>query len=111
MKDSQPPGNRRNGNKTTAGLRPAVSTETPESTPPRENNMSLRNSRHATAPRRGDPMASLDFLKAALDDVQSNLLIADLKLNLIYANPRAIETLGGLEAELRRAFRGRCITN
>ncbi len=66
--------------------------------------MSLRNSRPKRATRRADPMASLDFVKATLDDVQTNILLADAQLNLIYANPRALETLRGLESELRRAF-------
>jgi methyl-accepting chemotaxis protein len=50
------------------------------------------------------PFASPDFLRAAFGSLQANVFIADPKLNLIYMNGRALETLRGLEGELRKAF-------
>jgi methyl-accepting chemotaxis protein len=50
------------------------------------------------------PLASLDFLRAAFASLQANVFIADPKLTLVYANDRALETLRGLDGELRKAF-------
>ncbi|QDU21970.1 methyl-accepting chemotaxis protein [Urbifossiella limnaea] len=53
------------------------------------------------------PAASLDtveFLRAAFDAVQTNVFFADPGLNLVYANGRALETLRGMESELRKVF-------
>ncbi len=50
------------------------------------------------------PFASPDFLRAAFAGLQANVFIADPKLNLIYANAHAQETLRGVEGEIRKAF-------
>ncbi|MBX9582817.1 MAG: methyl-accepting chemotaxis protein [Gemmataceae bacterium] len=50
------------------------------------------------------PLASADFLRAAVAGLQANVFIADARLNLVYANDHAVETLRGLDAELRAAF-------
>jgi methyl-accepting chemotaxis protein len=59
---------------------------------------------HAAAPSANGPLASTDFLKAALDAAQANVLLADPRLTLIYANDQALETLRGLAGEVRQAF-------
>jgi methyl-accepting chemotaxis protein len=45
-----------------------------------------------------------EFLKASLANVQANILIADPQFTIIYANDRAVETLRGIAADIRRAF-------
>jgi methyl-accepting chemotaxis protein len=55
-------------------------------------------------PDASGPFASHDFLRAAFASLQANVFIADPKLNLVYANDRALETLRGIEGELRNAF-------
>jgi methyl-accepting chemotaxis protein len=45
-----------------------------------------------------------DFLKATVDALQTNVFIADPSLTIIYANPRAIETLRTLAGDVRKAF-------
>jgi methyl-accepting chemotaxis protein len=47
---------------------------------------------------------SLDFVRASLASVQANIFVADTRLNLIFANERALETLGGMAEEIRRSF-------
>src|SRR5262245_62042888 len=49
-------------------------------------------------------MDSLEFLQASLASVQTNLFLADAKLKIVYANDRALETLRGIEGEIRKAF-------
>jgi methyl-accepting chemotaxis protein len=67
--------------------------------------MRPRNARPApAASRRTDPMASPELVRATLDGVQTNIFLADPDLTLVYANRRALETLRGLEGELRRVF-------
>jgi methyl-accepting chemotaxis protein len=56
------------------------------------------------APITEELLASPDFLRAAFGSLQTNVFIADPKLTLVYANDRALETLRGLEGELRKAF-------
>src|SRR5262245_63967864 len=51
-----------------------------------------------------DQLGTAEFLHGAFESLQTNVFIADPKLNLIYANDRAMETLRGLEGELRKAF-------
>src|SRR5262245_24662332 len=60
--------------------------------------------KRTAAPTARGPLASPDFLRAAFGSLQTNVFIADPKLNLIYANDRALETLRGLEGEVRKAF-------
>jgi methyl-accepting chemotaxis protein len=52
----------------------------------------------------GGLLSSVPFLRAALDSAQVNLFIADADLTLVYANPRALETLRENEDQLRQAF-------
>jgi methyl-accepting chemotaxis protein len=49
-------------------------------------------------------LASPQFLKAALDDLQTNVFVADPGFRLIFANSRALATLRKIEAEVRKAF-------
>ncbi|HKB00762.1 MAG TPA: methyl-accepting chemotaxis protein [Gemmataceae bacterium] len=56
------------------------------------------------APRRDGQLASVTFLRAAFGSLQTNVFIADPALTLVYANPRALETLRGFEGEIRKAF-------
>jgi len=46
-------------------------------------------------------------LMSGFDSVQANILIADTDYTLIYANPKAIETLGTIEGDIDKAFRVR----
>jgi len=58
----------------------------------------------AAAPSQNGMLTSAEFLHAAFGSLQTNVFIADPKLNLVYANDRALETLRGMEAEIRKAF-------
>ena len=49
-------------------------------------------------------LRSTAFLRASFDGLQTNVFIADPRFNLIYANDRGLETLRGMEAEIRKAF-------
>jgi methyl-accepting chemotaxis protein len=49
-------------------------------------------------------LASLEFLKATLDSVQTNIFLADQRFVIIFANERAHATLRGLADEVRKAF-------
>jgi methyl-accepting chemotaxis protein len=71
--------------------------------------MARRNTstRRPTAPAESSTnghMSSLEFLKASLAAVQTNVFLADPKLTIVYINDRALETLRGIEGEIRRAF-------
>jgi len=68
--------------------------------------MSNPETRTATG---GEPSAngyldSLDFVRASISSVQANVFLADAKFDIVFANDRAIETLRGIEAEIRDAF-------
>jgi methyl-accepting chemotaxis protein len=43
-------------------------------------------------------------MRSSLESVQANIFLADTHLKIIFANPRALETLHGLDSELRKAF-------
>jgi methyl-accepting chemotaxis protein len=47
---------------------------------------------------------SLGFFRASLDGVQTNIFLADPRFKIIFANERALETLRGIEGEIRKAF-------
>jgi methyl-accepting chemotaxis protein len=47
---------------------------------------------------------SLEFLRASLASLQANVFLADPQLTIVYANERALQTLRGIEGELRKAF-------
>jgi methyl-accepting chemotaxis protein len=49
-------------------------------------------------------LKSLDFVRASLDGVQTNIFMADTRFNIIFANERALQTLRGIEGEIRKAF-------
>ena len=51
-----------------------------------------------------DALNSLDFLRASLSSVQTNIFIADQSMTLIYANEMALETLRSLANEIEAAF-------
>jgi methyl-accepting chemotaxis protein len=59
----------------------------------------------AKAPGVNGQLDSLDFVRASLASVQTNIFIADTKLTLIFANQKALQTLRGLESEIRKAFK------
>ncbi len=56
------------------------------------------------APSLDGRMDSLDFVRASLASVQSNVFLADGRFTIVYANDRALETLRGLGGEIRKAF-------
>jgi methyl-accepting chemotaxis protein len=72
------------------------------STRPRPRSRSTAASR-ATSRANGQ-LNSLEFAKASLASVQANLFIADTRFTIIFANERALETLRGIEGEIRKAF-------
>src|SRR5262249_36986589 len=39
-----------------------------------------------------------------LESVQTNIFVADTRFNIIFANARAVQTLRGIEGEIRRVF-------
>src|SRR6516162_5922328 len=49
-------------------------------------------------------LKSLDFVRATLESVQTNLFLADPQLTIVYANKRALDTLRGMAGEIRKAF-------
>jgi len=51
-----------------------------------------------------DVLASAAISRAAMDALQSNVFIADTEMTLVYANPRALESLRSITGELRAAF-------
>jgi methyl-accepting chemotaxis protein len=83
---------------------------TPPAPPgPADNGASSMNPTSETRPAGPAPgsdgqLNSLDFLRASLASVQANILVADAKLNIIYANDRALETLRTIEDDIRKAF-------
>ncbi|MCA8941116.1 MAG: hypothetical protein KDB80_01035 [Planctomycetes bacterium] len=50
------------------------------------------------------PVAGIEGLKACLDNVRANVFVADVDLNLVYANKRALETVQSLAPEIKRVF-------
>src|SRR5215831_9854952 len=49
-------------------------------------------------------LQSLEFVRAGLESVQTNIFMADTRFNIIFANERALQTLRGMESEVRKAF-------
>jgi methyl-accepting chemotaxis protein len=58
----------------------------------------------ASGPSANGQLDSLDFVRASLACVQTNIFLADPALNIVFANERALKTLRGLEQEIRKAF-------
>ena len=56
-------------------------------------------------PSRNGQLDSLEFLRASLESVQTNIFLADTQLTIIFANERALKTLRGMEDEIRKAFK------
>ena len=50
-------------------------------------------------------LQSTSGLLSSLGNVQANILIADTNYNLIYANEKAIETLGEIQDEIQKEFK------
>ncbi len=50
-------------------------------------------------------LSSASHLLNSLNCLQENVLIADKNYNLIYANPRALETLKGIQEDISKEFR------
>ena len=51
----------------------------------------------AGAPAANGQLDSLEFVRASLAGVQTNIFLADPRLTIVYANERALETLRGIE--------------
>ena len=68
--------------------------------------MNTKNSTDAgsSATAMAGPLESNDGLKAALDNLETNVFVADEELRLIYANRKALKSLRGIESEIRTAF-------
>src|SRR5262245_8583960 len=63
-----------------------------------------RKPRRAAATGVDGPLRSLDFVRATLESVQTNIFMADTRFNIIFANDRAVQTLRGIEGEIRNSF-------
>lgn len=59
---------------------------------------------HPAAPGANGQLDSLEFVRASLASVQANVFIADPQFTIIFANERALQTLRGIEEEIRKAF-------
>jgi uncharacterized protein YoxC len=82
------------------------SPSSPEESPVRRP----RSVSQATQPDSGPAGGAPDDLlggvsRLVLDAVQANIVVADPGLTIVYLNPKAAQTLLGLEADLQRAFR------
>ncbi len=51
-----------------------------------------------------DLLSATEGLRAALDAIQANVLLADASFTIVYANPKAVETLRAIESEIEQAF-------
>src|SRR5262249_42134114 len=58
----------------------------------------------AAAANSNGQLDSLEFVRASLASVQANLFLTDTNFTILYANERAMETLRGIEDEIRKAF-------
>ena len=58
----------------------------------------------SASPSTNGQMDSLEFVKSSLANVQANVFVADPKFNIVFVNDRALETLRGIEDEVRKAF-------
>jgi methyl-accepting chemotaxis protein len=56
------------------------------------------------APGANGQLDSLDFVRASLSSVQTNIFVADTQFTIIFANERALETLRGIAGDIRKAF-------
>jgi methyl-accepting chemotaxis protein len=67
---------------------------------------SVRKTRRSAAGPSGgqNSLQALDFLRAGFDNIQTNIFIADTTMKIIYANERALQTLRGMDGELRKIF-------
>src|SRR5262245_33720525 len=57
-----------------------------------------------STPEGNGRLDSLGFIRASLQSVQTNIFVADPTLTIIFANDRALQTLRGMEEEIRKAF-------
>ena len=67
-------------------------------------NSPKERSKPAGAPKANGYINSLDFLQASMAGVQANIFVADTQFTILYANPKALETLRLLADEIRKAF-------
>jgi methyl-accepting chemotaxis protein len=51
-----------------------------------------------------DLLGATEGLRASLDAMRANVLLADLSFTIVYANPKAVETLKTIEDEIEKAF-------
>jgi methyl-accepting chemotaxis protein len=58
----------------------------------------------AAAPGANGQLDSLEFVRASLVGIQTNIFLADTQLTIIFANDRALVTLRRIEGEIRKAF-------
>jgi methyl-accepting chemotaxis protein len=57
-----------------------------------------------SGPGSNGQLDSLEFVRASLASVQTNVFLADPSFTIVYANDRALETLRNIEGEIRKAF-------
>jgi len=93
-----------------APLAPEI-VSSPETASDKESDMSAPArpaQRHLTAVEReshaDELLGATEGLRAVLDAQQANLMLADAALNIVYVNPRALETLKTLEGDIDKTF-------
>jgi methyl-accepting chemotaxis protein len=59
----------------------------------------------AGKPGANGQLDSLEFVRASLASVQTNIFLADAQFTIIFANERALATLRGMEGEIQKAFK------
>jgi methyl-accepting chemotaxis protein len=64
----------------------------------------VRRPAAAAAPGANGQLDSLEFVRASVASVQTNIFLADPDFVIIFANDRALETLRRIEGEIRKAF-------
>jgi methyl-accepting chemotaxis protein len=58
----------------------------------------------ARPPSSDGQLDSLEFVRACLASVQTNIFLADTSFNIVFLNDRALATLRRIEGEIRKAF-------
>ncbi|WP_203826503.1 methyl-accepting chemotaxis protein [Actinoplanes palleronii] len=69
----------------------------------RTSNNGRKNARAATDPAAAGSLAGIGA-RHILDSAQGNIFVADLELTIVYANPKALQTLRQVGPEIERVF-------
>lgn len=67
--------------------------------------MSLMTARHASTRDAASPLTNkLSYVKAILDSLQANVFVADTKFTMVYANPKALQTMASFHHVVKEQF-------